>query len=187
MNHSDELDDPDLPKQGMPLPGVEPIQAVNFPCWLMRVISIAVRAEVDKRMEPLGLTQAQWIPVLRLASGEAQTAADLARSTMQTPGAMTRLIDRLVDKGIIERERCTDDRRVVQLRLTDEGMRAAVQVPDIVKSVNHAALSPLSPDELAQFHAYLRRILEAMPETLNTDMHLPGSLRCIDMPDDDAQ
>ena len=66
-------------------------------------------------------------------------------------------------------------------------MRAAVQVPDIVKSVNHAALSPLSPDELAQFHAYLRRILEAMPETLNTDMHLPGSLRCIDMPEDDAQ
>ena len=43
-----------------------------------------VRAEVDRRMEPLGLTQAQWIPVLRLGSGEAQTAADLARSTLQT-------------------------------------------------------------------------------------------------------
>ena len=134
-------------------PSIEPIKAANFPCWLMRIISTVVRAEVDRRMEPLGLTQAQWIPVLRLASGEAQTAADLARSTMQTPGAMTRLVDRLVEKGIIERERSTDDRRVVRLRLTEEGMRAAVQVPDIVRSVNHAALSPLTPDELARIDA----------------------------------
>lgn len=155
------------------LPEIASIKAANFPCWLMRIISTVVRAEVDRRMEPLGLTQAQWIPVLRLASGEAQTAAELARSTMQTAGAMTRLVDRLVDKGIIERERSTDDRRVVRLQLTDEGMRAAVQVPDIVKSVNQAALSPLNPDELAQFQSYLRRIYEAMPQTLSSDISLP--------------
>ena len=163
------------------LPEIASIKAANFPCWLMRIISTVVRAEVDRRMEPLGLTQAQWIPVLRLASGEAQTAAELARSTMQTAGAMTRLVDRLVDKGIIERERSTDDRRVVRLQLTDEGMRAAVQVPDIVKSVNQAALSPLNPDELAQFQSYLRRIYEAMPQTLSSDISLPcAGDTCID-------
>ena len=155
------------------LPEIASIKAANFPCWLMRIISTVVRAEVDRRMEPLGLTQAQWIPVLRLASGEAQTAAELARSTMQTAGAMTRLVDRLVDKGIIERERSTDDRRVVRLQLTDEGIRAAVQVPDIVKSVNEAALSPVNPDELAQLQSYLRRIYEAMPQTLSSDISLP--------------
>lgn len=186
MSAQDPDDPTDLAAQDLPLPQVEPIKAVDYPCWLMRIISAAVRAEVDKRMEPLGLTQAQWIPVLRLASGEAQTAADLARSTMQTPGAMTRLIDRLVDKGIIERERSSDDRRVVQLRLTEEGMRAAVQVPDIVKGVNKAALSPLSADELAQFHGYLRRIFEAMPETMITGILLPGDMRCLDLPEKDA-
>lgn len=154
-------------------PEIEAIQPVDFPCWLMRIISTVVRAEVDRRMEPLGLTQAQWIPVLHLASGKAHTAADLARRTLQTPGAMTRLVDRLVDKGIIERERSTDDRRVVSLCLTDEGLAAARQVPDIVKGVNSAALSPLSPDELTQFHGYLRRIYEAMPNTLSVDMCLP--------------
>ncbi|TDS72828.1 MarR family winged helix-turn-helix transcriptional regulator [Comamonas sp. JUb58] len=154
-------------------PEIEAIRPVDFPCWLMRIISTVVRAEVDRRMEPLGLTQAQWIPVLHLASGKAHTSADLARRTLQTPGAMTRLVDRLVDKGIIERERSTDDRRVVSLRLTDEGLAAAMQVPDIVKGVNSAALSPLSPDELTQFHGYLRRIYEAMPNTLSVDMCLP--------------
>lgn len=154
-------------------PEIEAIRPVDFPCWLMRIISTVVRAEVDRRMEPLGLTQAQWIPVLHLASGKAHTSADLARRTLQTPGAMTRLVDRLVDKGIIERERSTDDRRVVSLRLTDEGLAAARQVPDIVKGVNSAALSPLSPDELTQFHGYLRRIYEAMPNTLSVDMCLP--------------
>jgi len=173
QDHGPDDSDGDSLEAGCP--SIEPIKAANFPCWLMRIISTVVRAEVDRRMEPLGLTQAQWIPVLRLASGEAQTAADLARSTMQTPGAMTRLVDRLVEKGIIERERSTDDRRVVRLRLTEEGMRAAVQVPDIVKSVNHAALSPLAPDELAQFQSYLRRIYEAMPQTLNSEMCLPDA------------
>lgn len=158
------------------LPVIEPIKAANFPCWLMRIISTVVRAEVDRRMEPLGLTQAQWIPVLRLGSGEAQTAADLARSTLQTPGAMTRLVDRLVDKGIIERERSSDDRRVVHLRLTAEGMQAAAQVPDIVKSVNHAALSPLSPEELAQFQGYLRRIYQALPQTMGQSLNLPDGV-----------
>ncbi len=186
MSAQDPDDPTDLAAQDLPVFPVPPIQAVNFPCWLMRIISTAVRAEVDKRMEPLGLTQAQWIPVLRLASGEAQTAADLARSTMQTPGAMTRLIDRLVDKGIIERERSTDDRRVVQLRLTEEGKRAALQVPDIVKSVNQSALSPLTAEELAQFHGYLRRIFEAMPETLSADILLPEGMRCLDLPEKDA-
>ena len=117
QDHGPDDSDSDSLEAGCPM--IEPIKAANFPCWLMRIISTVVRAEVDRRMEPLGLTQAQWIPVLRLASGEAQTAADLARSTMQTPGAMTRLVDRLVEKGIIERERCTDDRRVVRLRLTE--------------------------------------------------------------------
>ena len=154
-------------------PEIEAIRPVDFPCWLMRIISTVVRAEVDRRMEPLGLTQAQWIPVLHLASGKAHTSADLARRTLQTPGAMTRLVDRLVDKGIIERERSTDDRRVVSLCLTEEGLAAARQVPDIVKGVNSAALSPLSPDELTQFHGYLRRIYEAMPNTLSVDMCLP--------------
>lgn len=159
-------------------PEIEAIRPVDFPCWLMRIISTVVRAEVDRRMEPLGLTQAQWIPVLHLASGKAHTAADLARRTLQTPGAMTRLIDRLVDKGIIERERSTDDRRVVSLCLTEEGLAAARQVPDIVKGVNSAALSPLSPDELTQFHGYLRRIYEAMPNTLAVDMCLPDGGAC---------
>ena len=177
MNDPDHLashgacDSLDSTTQDMPV--IEPIKAANFPCWMMRIISTVVRAEVDRRMEPLGLTQAQWIPVLRLGSGEAQTAADLARSTLQTPGAMTRLVDRLVDKGIIERERSSDDRRVVHLRLTDEGMQAATQVPDIVKSVNRAALSPLSPEELAQFQSYLRRIYEALPQTLGQELNLP--------------
>ena len=79
QDHGPDDSDSDSLEAGCPM--IEPIKAANFPCWLMRIISTVVRAEVDRRMEPLGLTQAQWIPVLRLASGEAQTAADLARSS----------------------------------------------------------------------------------------------------------
>ncbi|GAB2473442.1 MAG: MarR family winged helix-turn-helix transcriptional regulator [Comamonas sp.] len=149
-----------------------PLNAMDYHCWLMRIVTVMARAEVDRRMEPLGLTQAQWMPVLHLAAGRAQTAAELARNCMQSPGAMTRMIDRLVDKGIIERERSTTDRRVVRLRLTPEGQRCAVQLPDIVKGVNQDVLSPLSAEERQQFQGYLLRVYTALPQTVHCNAEL---------------
>jgi len=148
------------------------LNAMDYHCWLMRIVTVMARAEVDRRMEPLGLTQAQWMPVLHLAAGRAQTAAELARNCMQSPGAMTRMIDRLVDKGIIERERSTTDRRVVRLRLTPEGQRCAAQLPDIVKGVNHDVLSPLDAEERQQFQRYLLRVYTALPHTVHCNAEL---------------
>ena len=148
------------------------LSAMDYHCWLMRIVSLMARAELDRRMEPLGLTQAQWMPLLHLKSGRAQTAAELARNCMQSPGAMTRMIDRLVDKGIIERERSTTDRRVVRLRLTPEGERCAKQLPPIVKGVNQDVLSPLNEEERQQFQSYLLRIYTELPQTVHCNAEL---------------
>lgn len=161
---------PDVPATGGCAPPL--LNAMDYHCWLMRIVTVMARAEVDRRMEPLGLTQAQWMPLLHLAAGRAQTAAELARNCMQSPGAMTRMIDRLVDKGMIERERSTTDRRVVRLRLTPEGQRCAAQLPAIVKGVNQDVLSPLSAEERQQFQRYLLRVYTALPQTVQCNAEL---------------
>src|SRR3954468_5070118 len=90
--------------------------------YLMRRVLMAITQDTDKRLEPHGLTHAQWGPLFKLRNGcGSATVAELAREMQMDPGAMTRLLDRLEAKGLCKRVRSTDDRRVVNLALTQEG------------------------------------------------------------------
>lgn len=53
--------------------------------------------------------------------GEPRTITELAAAMMVTVSTMTISINRLEKKGLVERERANDDRRIVRVRLTDKG------------------------------------------------------------------
>ena len=119
----------------------------------------AIRREVEHRMAPYDLTGAQWKPLLLLRQGRAGTALELAREACIDAGAVTRLLDRLEAKGLIERMRSETDRRVVNLHLTPAGERAAAQIPEVVASVNDDFLHGFTKAERAQFRDFLDRAL----------------------------
>lgn len=128
--------------------------------YLMRRILALMAGEVDEALGPQGLTSAQWVPLLKLHMGEASTVAELARECQLDAGAMTRLLDRLEAKGLIERVRSSEDRRVVNLQLTKEGRVAARQIPAVLCKVQNAFLQGLSIEEWQQLRALLRRVLD---------------------------
>ena len=87
-------------------------------------------------------------------SGEpyALTAGDLVRQTMVTTGAITNRIDRLEERGLVERAG-TDDRRKVLVRLTAKGLDLVEEVVVAHMATEReilAALSPRQQDELAR-------------------------------------
>src|SRR5262245_28065098 len=82
-----------------------------------RVRSVAL-AELDEELAPWGITGMQFVMFKQLADGMAATAADLCRLLHYDTGSMTRLLDRVEQKGWIRRERSKDDRRIVRLQLT---------------------------------------------------------------------
>ena len=84
--------------------------------YLLRRLLGSMKQETDKRLEPHGLTNAQWEPLYRLRKGMASTVAELARELQTDPGATTRLLDRLEAKGLCKRIRSTEDRRVVYVK-----------------------------------------------------------------------
>ena len=108
---------------------------------LLFQLMMSMRREVEGRMGELGLTDAQWKPLWMLKLGRADTAFELAREMSIDAGAMTRMLDRLAAKGLIERLRSETDRRVVHLKLTPEGEAAAEQVPHVLAEVNNEYLS----------------------------------------------
>lgn len=128
--------------------------------YLMRRVLLALTQDTDKRLEPHGLTHAQWGPLFMMRKAGSATVAELARELQMDPGAMTRLLDRLEAKGLCKRVRSTDDRRVVNLALTDEGEKAAAKVPVALAEVMNAHLSGFSKTEWKTLKGLLQRMLD---------------------------
>lgn len=146
-----------------------PEQSVGY---LMRRIISAVAQEIERELEPSGLTNAQWVPLFKLATGKATTAAELARECELDAGAMTRLLDRLESKGLCQRERSSEDRRVVNLEMTPEGKEAAKVVPEVLCRVQNAYLAGFSVEEWQTLTGFLRRILDnAQATQANRENH----------------
>lgn len=97
--------------------------------YLLRRLLTSIRQEVDRRLEPHGLTNAQWEPLYKIKKSTFSTVAELSREMQTDPGATTRLLDRMEAKGLCKRVRSTEDRRVVNLELTPTGEEAADKIP----------------------------------------------------------
>jgi DNA-binding MarR family transcriptional regulator len=127
--------------------------------YLVKQLAQTVGKELDRRMVDLGLTDAQWKPLLLLQQGGCTTAVDLSRISCHDAGSITRLLDRLEAKGLVQRVRSAEDRRVVNLELTEEGKKVAAQVPEIIVGLGNEVLKGFSRDEFEQFTNLLTRAL----------------------------
>jgi DNA-binding MarR family transcriptional regulator len=85
------------------------------------------------------------LPTLVLASKLVSRAPDI-----------TRLLDRLVDRGLIERERPADNRRVVRVGITQTGLQLLRDMEADVKQCHERQLGHLDQAELDQLIALLR-------------------------------
>ena len=126
---------------------------------LMKRALQSMRQTIDRELVPHDLTQAQWLPLVRIAHGGCTTIAALARDQSIDPGAMTRAVDRLEAKGLVRRERSAADRRVVTLVLTPAGQAAAALVPPVAVQVLNSHLAGFSADEWQQLVSLLTRVL----------------------------
>lgn len=135
--------------------------------YLMRQILGAVAHEVELQLEPSGLTNAQWVPLFKLYVGKASTVAELARECHLDAGAMTRLLDRLEAKNLCRRVRSLEDRRVVNIELTEAGQQAAAGIPAALSRVQNAHLTGFTLDEFEALKGFLQRIL------VNAQVHSP--------------
>ena len=116
----------------------------------------------DKRLAPLEMSAAHWIIIANLATdlGATKSAADLCKVISYDAGAMTRMLDRLEAKGLIRRTRSAQDRRLLNLELTEEGRAAYPRMREISLSIANRFLRGFSKAEARQLEGFLTRMLE---------------------------
>jgi DNA-binding MarR family transcriptional regulator len=128
--------------------------------YLLHLVKGRLMAAMDTELEPLDITWAQWGTLLHIANGRGKTATELSRNLSADTGSMTRMLDRLEQKGLIRRERSSEDRRIVELSLTETGKQLYPQLPPIAVKVLNQHLRGFSRGELETMKGFLRRMLD---------------------------
>lgn len=126
---------------------------------LMRTADV-VRRRVACVIEPHGITMQQYnvLRILRGAGGKPLGTTEIAeRLIEQTPG-VTRLLDRLEEKGLVRRQRCRDDRRQVHTWITDGGLELLKGMDEAVDRADEEAVAALTRKQQKELNALLALI-----------------------------
>jgi DNA-binding MarR family transcriptional regulator len=117
-----------------------------------------IQIRFERLFRQYGLDSSSQYNVLRILRGEGQPLPILeiaSRTLTVTPG-ITGLIDRLERHGFVARRRCTEDRRVVFVGITEEGLALLTRLEGPLKELHEAIFGHMSREELTA----LSRLLE---------------------------
>ncbi|MBV8471632.1 MAG: MarR family transcriptional regulator [Burkholderiaceae bacterium] len=119
----------------------------------------AMVASLDKALAPFDLSAAQYAILSTLASGRADTAAQICKEISYSPGAMTRMLNRLEDKGLIVRTEFPDNRRMTKLELSEKGRSAFPAMLASSGRVIDGYFGAFEPAELRQLEVLLNKMM----------------------------
>ena len=106
---------------------------------------------VAEVLKPYGISRTQYnaLRILRGAGEAGLTAGDVGDRMITRDPDVTRLLDRLETRGLAERSRCTEDRRVVWTHITEAGLAAIAPLDTAVNELHLRRLGHLGPERLA--------------------------------------
>ena len=130
---------------------------------LLHQLARDVTTTLDRRLAPLGVTTQQAALLHNAASGGA-SARQLAAAVGTDTAGMTKLLDRLEGKGLIERRPHPDDRRSVVIEPTERGLALVPELAPVFGAVARQLFDGFSDAEVANLTSSLRR----MGENLNS-------------------
>lgn len=110
-----------------------------------------------------GLSPSQFYVLKTLKAAKTLTVTDLAKRLSMTTAGATGLIDRLVRTDLVTRERDRRDRRVVWVRLSDEGARQFAAACALRRTVMSELFATLSRDEVAQLVDLYEKVFRNIP------------------------
>jgi DNA-binding MarR family transcriptional regulator len=119
----------------------------------------ALVGDMDTALEPLGVSSQQMGLLFELARGEVNTPFELSKILRIDTGLMTRMLDKLEKQDVLHRVRSLEDRRSVELHLTEHGRRLAEQLREVAPNVLNARLEGFTPEEFHEFLRLLRKYI----------------------------
>lgn len=123
---------------------------------------------LEPQLARYDLTFVQYVVLMMLRDGLALNPKDICLQFRYDSGALTRIIDQLVERGLVERQRGDRDRRKVELQLTAAGRKAIDRVlPAVVEALN-LALSVFTAAEVQELTRLLTKLTTHLQATVES-------------------
>lgn len=142
--------------------------------YLIGDVSRMIRTVYDRRVEPLGLTRAQWRAMVRLSRLESCTQTELAVALEIEKPTLGKLIERLEAKGWVERRPDEKDARSKRLFLTDAARPLIARMHLLADEVLDGIFAGLTPGEAERLRLMLTHIKGNLADMLGEPVRAEG-------------
>jgi DNA-binding MarR family transcriptional regulator len=143
---------------------LSPTEQLAWRTYLEASSRFAERLDSDlRRRSGLALTDYEILAMLSEAPGRQLRMGDLADHVLVSRSRLTYRVDRLVERGFVERVTCPSDGRGFNAVLTDAGMEALeAAAPGHVDDVQRHLIGQLRPEELDMFIDVFSRVMTSL-------------------------
>ncbi len=139
---------------------VDPSHLTSHLGFWLRYVSNHVSQAFARKLESRDVTVAEWALLRELYDAGAIAPSRLADRMGLTRGAVTKLADRLLAKGLVEREANPDDARAQTLRITPAGRDLVPDLAALADANDAEFFGHLTGDERNRLETLLKDIVE---------------------------
>ncbi len=139
------------------------------PGFLLTDSARLLRKLIDRRLQPLGLSRAQWSILAILSNHDGLSQSQISDELEIEKSTAGRLIDQVEKSGWIERRPIPGDRRLWGIHLTDRARRLIAEVESIVLHTRAEMLRGLSAEQQHDLSALLQTVKGNLAAALELD------------------
>ncbi len=152
-----------MQKQAEPDPEAEDTrQEEEFPGFILERTAKRMKQFFQQQLNAaeVGITIDQWIVLQVIARAGGMYQHEIAAATFKDPPTVTRIIDLLVEKKLINRLADTDDRRRFRIQLTRTGVKKIEEVSPVIKAARRQAWDGFEEKQCDSLVYMLNQIFE---------------------------
>lgn len=138
--------------------------------FLFHDVARLMRRDFNRKVQDLGLTQAQWQILVRVSYMEGARQAQIAEVLEMQPISVARMVDRMEAAGWLERRADPDDRRALNIYLTSKAEPILEEMRLRAAETRKLALKGLSADQQAGLTEILQKIRSNLVDEENKDV-----------------
>lgn len=125
------------------------------------MVSNSVSHAFARKLEASGVTVAEWVVLREMYSSDDTTSPGVvARLTSLTPGAVSKLISRLLAKGLVTRKESARDRRFQDIQLTTAAIRIVPKLAKLADQNDREFFGALSDSDRETLSRILEKIVK---------------------------
>ena len=130
--------------------------------YLLAASSERASAQFHAKVRENGLRVPEWRVLACLVDGEARMITRLAEFALMEQSRMTRIVDQMAARNLVERVADAGDKRRVRVRLTDQGQELATRLVGDAQAHEAQLLSSLADTDAARIKTVLQSLLASL-------------------------